>query len=178
MSVLISGLTQSSSKNTENFSDILNHFQTIFSENNFKAQVSIVAWQPIKEKMNFPSWFRFHLTWIYSYMLFFSSSKKRFVKARSIAATCYFMIRKLIKLDAETSGRSSWEYMYLDQLLTACMRLVSGLPPKRSYCIGMSVLSFSHDNLDCESQKGVEAATVDSVVQTGIEIRGSLSVTT
>jgi hypothetical protein len=119
MSVLISGLTYSSSKNTENFSDILNHFQTIFSENNFKAQVSIVAWQPIKEKMNFPSWFRFHLTWIYSYMLFFSSSKKRFVKARSIAATCYFMIRKLIKLDAETSGRSSREYMYLDQLLTA-----------------------------------------------------------
>lgn len=29
------------------------------------------------------------------------------------------MIRKLIKLDAETWGRSSREYMYLDQLLTA-----------------------------------------------------------
>jgi hypothetical protein len=82
----------------DNFSSILKHFQAKFSENKLEAEVS---------------------TWLYSYVIFFSSSKKRFVKARTVAATCYFMIRKLIKFDAETSGRSNREYMYLDQLLTA-----------------------------------------------------------
>ncbi len=103
MSVLITGLSYKSSRNTENFFNILKHFEARFSDNKIDAKVSIVTWQPSKEIMNFPSQFCYNLTWIYSYVLFFSSSRKRFVKTRTIAATCYFMIRKFIKLDAETS---------------------------------------------------------------------------
>jgi hypothetical protein len=119
MSVLITGISYEASENSDNFFEILNHFDKKFSENNFEVEVSTVVWQPKREMMNFPSQIRFYLTWVYSYILFFSSSKKRFVKARTFAATFYFMIRKLIKLDAETSGRSNPEYMYLDQQLTA-----------------------------------------------------------
>jgi hypothetical protein len=36
-----------------------------------------------------------------------------------LGATTYFMLRKILGLDSESSGRSSREYMYLDQLLTA-----------------------------------------------------------
>ena len=42
----------------------------------------------------------------------------------------------------------------------------------------MSVLSIIRDNQGPTSWMGVEAATVDSAIQTGIEIRGSFSVTT
>jgi hypothetical protein len=118
ISILVAGISHENSKNKVNFSEILHHFQTSFSDLSIPNSRLEILWQPNKQEIVIPGKFKYYLTWIYSYYLFFASSKKRFVMLRTLGATTYFMFRKILGFDSETSGRSSREYMYLDQLLT------------------------------------------------------------
>lgn len=117
--IMIAGISYKGSSLRENLTMMQRHFEELFLKIDLKSQIDDFFWQPETSTMNLPSWFSYYKNWIYSYHLFFMSSGKSFRLPRALGANLYFLSRKLLRLDAESSGRSTLRYMYLDQVLTA-----------------------------------------------------------
>ena len=117
--VMIAGISYGQSTLRENLARMQRHFEELFLKIGIKSRTDDFLWQPENSRINLPSRFSYYKNWIYSYHLFFMSSGKSLNLLRALSANLYFILRKLLHLDAESSGRSTARYMYLDQVLTA-----------------------------------------------------------
>lgn len=117
--IMIAGISFKESSLRSNLTAMQKHFEELFLQIGLHSRIDNFEWQPESFRMNLPNRYRYYKTWMYSYHLFFMSSRKRLKLPRALVANLYFMARKFLHVDAESSGRSTARYMYLDQILTA-----------------------------------------------------------
>jgi hypothetical protein len=117
--VMIAGISYRESTLRSNLDSMQKHFEELFLQIGLNSQKVNFLWQPENDRINLSSRFSYFKTWMYSYHLFFMSSNKNLKLPRALTANLYFMVRKILHRDAESSGRSTARYMYLDQVLTA-----------------------------------------------------------